>query len=598
MEDRIRILKDAIVNAEHHKHRIPSGQATDALARDYAAQGFSAQERAVRRFVYLLRQQDAVTLPQQRIVGMRTMPALPQLFTAEEYALQQRSNGVCAPLPAALPSYAPLLEHGFLGRKAAITQRLQSRHTQAQAAYLNGLVECIDAILAYCGNYAMRAEIRGDRVLADTLRYAMEHGAGTLREALQILRITHMSLWCAGLQNVPLGRLDQLLMPYYWQDKQRGMPKEEAISLVSEFYLCLLLDQDLYPAGANSQAITLGGVDEAGNGALNEMTLIAMLAALELQLPQLEIRLRANARTPASLLELAAKLRPATPLHIANDDVIIPALVEQGYAITDARQYAFGAGCTILVPGALDDTHVASVQMYQLAHNITTRYLDRSHGIAMLMNAFTNEMGQHCDEALQAARNVPEPCPVFSFLHPFCIEEAQDFAQSALYHNYGIVPEDLVAAADLFNIVRAQVFDGGEMSAQTFIEALQAASAEPASLAALSPQTLCVGNNDDAADSILKLLSLAFLDCLRSRRNERGGLFLAGAAPDTQLHMPGANSGPAPIIYSYTKLDMQRLSRSGPLLLPLPEGASPREAAQVIALFLKKGGNQLKLAFE
>ncbi len=78
-----------------------------------------------------------------------------------------------------------------------------------------------------------------------------------------------------------LGRLDQILWPYYERDLENGtIDREKALELIEELNLKLTWNVTILPndftlvanaLGQNTQTITIGGVDSDGNDATNEL---------------------------------------------------------------------------------------------------------------------------------------------------------------------------------------------------------------------------------------------------------------------------------------------------------------------------------------
>jgi formate C-acetyltransferase len=112
----------------------------------------------------------------------------------------------------------------------------------------------------------------------------------TFREALNAVWICKVALHQENANAaMSLGRLDQILYPFYRLDRERGMTLEEAIELVGCFWLKMadhvpLMTQageEVFGGTGSNQAITLGGIDMEGKDAVNELTHI-MLKVTEL----------------------------------------------------------------------------------------------------------------------------------------------------------------------------------------------------------------------------------------------------------------------------------------------------------------------------
>lgn len=124
--------------------------------------------------------------------------------------------------------------------------------------------------------YALEAEKIGQQDIAEVLRAVRGGAAKSFRQALQLLRIMHFSIWAAGNYHNTLGRIDQYLYPYYRADVDGGkISKDEAFDLLEEFFLSCNKDSDLYigmQQGDNGQSLVLGGRSLSGEYMFNELS--------------------------------------------------------------------------------------------------------------------------------------------------------------------------------------------------------------------------------------------------------------------------------------------------------------------------------------
>src|SRR5512140_2933217 len=130
----------------------------------------------------------------------------------------------------------------------------------------------------------------------------------------------------------------------------------EAENLLAEFFISLNKDSDLYPGvqqGDNGQSLTLGGVTSTEEPAVNELTTMVLRVARDVAMIDPKINLRISAETDLDLLSLATELTRiglGFPQY-SNDDVVIPALVSNGYELDDARDYVVAACLDVIIPG-------------------------------------------------------------------------------------------------------------------------------------------------------------------------------------------------------------------------------------------------------
>jgi len=204
---------------------------------------------------------------------------------------------------------------------------------------------CCEAAIAFARRYAelarkKAASARG-KVREDCLRVAEvcsrvpENPPRTFHEALQAVFFCHLISAQIDWYSVGLGqRLDQLLWPYYEADKEAGnIDYDRAVELLE--FLWIKLDDlgqinpvttSIYQAGGTKfQNISIGGVDEHGNDASNELSLAVLDATIDVRTPQPSICLLFHEKMDPRLLDKAIECiatgqgQPA----IFNNDVCV-----------------------------------------------------------------------------------------------------------------------------------------------------------------------------------------------------------------------------------------------------------------------------------
>ncbi len=178
-----------------------------------------------------------------------------------------------------------------------------------------------------------------------------ENAPKNFKEALQLIYFNHL---ICGLEDggyaVSIGRLDQLLYPFYVNDMNRGLiTKEEVQFLIECFFLKLttLWNYVFYlaiNAGEGppiTENVTIGGLDRQGNDATNDLSYIILDSYSHLQTVQPNFSIRIHQSTPAEFLTKVAKsVKLGTSIALFNDDVMIQGLVKRGFTLEDAREYA------------------------------------------------------------------------------------------------------------------------------------------------------------------------------------------------------------------------------------------------------------------
>lgn len=184
--------------------------------------------------------------------------------------------------------------------------------------------------------------------------------ARTFREAVNALWIIQVAIHGESI-NMAMspGRLDQVLFPYYEDDIKNGrMTVKEALEIIGCLWLKLNDNTNLVPETADElfggagtvPAVTVGGVDEQGNDAVNDLTYL-MLRATELlktRDPNLNARYHYEHNSENyrnRVCEVIASTKAVPALH--NDYKDILTLENQGYLPGHARDYSI-IGCVEL----------------------------------------------------------------------------------------------------------------------------------------------------------------------------------------------------------------------------------------------------------
>ncbi len=195
-----------------------------------------------------------------------------------------------------------------------------------------------------------------------------KYPARSYHEALQSMMFLQIALCIESYENaVSLGRLDQILFPYYKRDKEAGIiTKEKAKELLCLFILkmdeaILVNDGDsylnvskLFETLSTDQALTFGGIDKDGNDATNDITYM-LIDACELQPLAINMTARISKKSPAEYLDRLAEIYiNGCPMPELFSDEIYIESIQKHYPTTleHARNYAI-VGC--VEPNASDD---------------------------------------------------------------------------------------------------------------------------------------------------------------------------------------------------------------------------------------------------
>ena len=638
MNERIKSLRKYILDKKHHRYRrTPEELGINDLSVRFEKEKLSPVVRSSVCLSELLAKEEPVILEGEKIVFTRTITDIPDLYTPTEWETIKQNHyihergAVCN----ISPDYAYTIRNGFEVRKQEIQTRLKDELlTAEQKEFLNATYNCILALQSFIGRYADHALSIGETEIAETLQAVRTRGARSFREALQLLRILHFSIWESGNYHNTLGRFDQYMYPYYIQDIENGvLTEEEAFDLLEEFFLVCNKDSDLYPGmqqGDNGQSLVLGGRSLTGEYLFNNLSRMCLKASFELELIDPKINIRVDKDTPAEIYELGSQLTKiglGFPQY-SNDDIVIPGLIRKGYSKEDAVNYVVAACWEFIIPGvAMDIPNIDALSLIDCVKTCMDELKD-CPDYETFYGLVEKEMSRRLDLICEKERNIYLiPAPMMSLLMDGTIERARDISEGSKYNNYGIHGTGLATAADSLAAIKKYYFEEHAVDCETWINAMKDNFSQEKELQhTLRTEAPKMGQDDDYVDLIAKDLLNSFDKVLDNRVNERGGLYRAGtgtamysifhatelgATPDGRdagEKIPANYSpslfikqkGPMSVIKSFTKPDLKKTINGGPLTLEFDQSVFRNEESvaklgMLVRTFITLGGHQLQL---
>ena len=170
-------------------------------------------------------------------------------------------------------------------------------------------------------------------------------------EALQLIYFTHL---ICGLEDggfaISIGRLDQYLYPYYLADIKEGkITRDKAQFLIECFFIKLstlwnyVISKGVVAVEGPpiAENVVIGGLDREGNDALNELSLIILEGYTHIKSVQPTFCVRIHQDTSEEfLITVGESIKKGTSIALLNDQVMIPGLINKGFTLEDAREYA------------------------------------------------------------------------------------------------------------------------------------------------------------------------------------------------------------------------------------------------------------------
>jgi len=211
------------------------------------------------------------------------------------------------------------------------------------------------------------------KIIADMMKKFTEEPPDTFYEAVEFIWFSqNIANIIYQRSVVALGRLDQILWPYYDNDLKSGkIDRDTALELIEELNLKLTWNVTLLPAdfslianalGQNTQTITIAGIDTDGNDATNELSFLFLEAYKNIKVFTTDLSVRIHSNTPERFFEEAIKVFKYTSgIAFYNDEIIVPGLKKAGYSLEDSRNYVL-IGC--VEPTGQGNSFSATARMF------------------------------------------------------------------------------------------------------------------------------------------------------------------------------------------------------------------------------------------
>jgi len=546
----------------------------------------------------------------------------------------------------ASPNYGKVLRLGLNGIKDEILARIENLDIanpddlRKKMFYEAALIVC-DAVIAFSRRYSEEAQRLAKGEEDDQRKKELEEiaricervptdPARTFCEALQSIWFIYMCfrLWENGASWL-FGRFDQYMHPYYESDLKNGsISDEDARELLQCFFIKCneaggklygLRNARLYAGNPYGETMTLGGLDENGMDATNELTYLCLDAIAEVGLPHPEIAVRIHEKTPDDLLIKACKiisLGYGFP-KLFNDRTAIQSLLSQGVSLQDARNYCIVGCVEPEVPHKTNGWHNAGLinlaKCLELALNnglcrLTKTRLGPETGdptkftsFEEVIEAFEKQL-RHFVRLLVIADNVCDKAhmeldsqTLASLLIDDCLDSGLDWSKGGAHYNWsGIQGIGLANVADSLAAIRKLVFEEQKLTITELTKALDddfKVNNNQLSICSKLMNAPKFGNDDDAVDQIARSIVRMFHDITEQFINPRGGRYriglysltanipfgkVVGALPDGRIAgepladnaspMRGRDAlGPTAVFKSVAKLDLV-LVHNGALL--------------------------------
>ncbi|WP_024531121.1 formate C-acetyltransferase [Serratia fonticola] len=468
------------------------------------------------------------------------------------------NNGLDS-LLAELQSHAEQQPDNAFYAAALLLLQASQRHILRYASLARQMAE-------QCSDETRRAELLR---IAEISSHNAHHKPQDFYQACQLFWYMNIILqYESNASSLSLGRFDQYMLPFYQASLNQGQDpaflKELLESLwvkCNDIVLLRSTSSARYFAGfPTGYTILLGGLTETGRSAVNVLSFLCLDAYQNIRLPQPNLGVRVNEFIDRPfLLKTAETIRLGTGIpQIFNDEVVVPAFLNRGVSLEDARDYAV-VGCVELsIPGRTYGLH--DIAMFNLLKVMELTLLDNEGNASLTYPQLLDQIREkirHYVRLMAEGSNICDighrdwaPVPLLSSFIDDCLQHGKDITEGGARYNFsGVQGIGIANLSDSLFALKGLVFDQQRLSFDELLATLKANFATPEGekiRARLINRFDKYGNDIDEVDLISADLLRFYCKEVEQYRNPRGGQFTPGSYT-VSAHVPlGAVVGATP----------------------------------------------------
>ena len=399
-------------------------------------------------------------------------------------------------------------------------------------------------------------------------------------EAIQCVRMYHLVCWkeSSDRPEVPIGRLDQLLYPFYKKDRKEGkISTQEAAELLGAMWLKIRETENLVTIPREQRAapgsllpnITLCGVDKDGNDLTNELSwlILEVMAQVKLSEPAVYIRYNPDMDPEFVMHALRCNMEfgGGNPAFL-NDKLGTQRYLDRDVPIEDACNWN-ASGCLGYHLDCMEHLggghNISQLKVFELALNDG---FDRRTGKQLgphtgdprafktyeeLEEAYYKQLEYfvpilHREKVLSLATEVadgPMSGLRCAMQYEDCIREGLTPKEGGARYPEGRTSwfgsRGLVDLADSLSAIKKLVYDENKVSMDEMLAACEKDWEGYENLHEMCLNAPHYGNDDDSVDEIYDRLSKKVVEIMQSRIDPITGkkpiLFIGAAAGHVQI---------------------------------------------------------------
>ncbi len=607
----------------------------------------------------------------------QVMPAYIQELEADDVLCVGLENGVSGETTC---DHEKILRVGLRGYieecKRNIANTLpQTKEEAAKVDFWNACIIQCEGLITYAHRMAEEAlrlaneckdEQRKQELLAiaHNCQVVPENPPQTFYQALQMVWFVHVYFHIEVCTTAcGFGRFDQYMWPFYKKDvlDEKTITREQALEMLECLYLksCEVYEvRDNWYATAFAgypmwQILVVGGQTREGKDASNDLSLLCLQAADELQTTQPVMALRVCEDTPRELIRFGCKMvqeGQANP-GFFNDETAIKMALGKGGTLEEARDWTI-VGCIQAGPGgggtdgSPDAGYVNMGKMVEFVlHNGVDPATGKTLGLQTgdprefkTIEEFKDALKKqilHAYDQIRIGYNLMQsihmnryPVIFASMVTAGCVERGKSVQEGgANYSTCGLYVTGAANLADCIAAVEKCVFEDHDLTMDELIAACDSNFEGQERLRQLllnKPEKY--GNNQEHVDSIYREMMHFVADNVQKWPDARGGHYafgidsqtmniphgkVVGALPDGRLAgeplcdasspMMGRDvHGPTSTVRSVAAIDQPDLQEGALFNLRFdPKGVQGEKGRDiiegVIKTFFQEGGEHIQI---
>lgn len=386
----------------------------------------------------------------------------------------------------------------------------------SKIAFLEAVIESCQAVITYANRYAKLAREEAEAcadakrkqellVIASNCEKVPANGATSFYEACQSFWFVQMLIQIESSgHSISPGRFDQYMYPYFKKDFESGKITMEFAQELMDCVWIKLNDMSKVRDAASAagfagysmfQNLIAGGQTKDGLDATNELSFMCIQATMHVFLPQPSFSVRVWNGSPHEFLVKAAELTRTgigLPAYY-NDEVIIPALIQRGLSMEDARDYNIIGCVEPQKSGKTDGWHDAAFfnmcrplelvfangmdngkQIGPKTGDVTKMAsFDEFYGAYKTQMEYMIELMVNADNAIDLAHAQRCPLPFLSSMIEDCIGRGKSVQEGGAIYNFtGPQGFGIANMADGLYAVKKLVYDDKKVTMEYMKNAL------------------------------------------------------------------------------------------------------------------------------